>query len=251
MARSPASRISPPGSIRACSTAARSRASPAPARSTRIVPDRAGAVRRGRDHPRPRRQRRRRARQRAGGAVRRRRHAGVAPIRLPRDASWTLAQRMAAERDASASISRPTRSTRRRHLARRAQGQELRRTGGDAGARPTAAARRDDGRAGRGSALADLGQGPPLHDGDARAIPRANMSRPRSTTSRAPRSRPRSRSGGCGLMTVELDRRPGDEAPRVTVKRFQPLGCAGQAHAPRDDRPRPRRRRRRCAWRAS
>src|SRR6185369_11983038 len=27
-------------------------------------------------------------------------HAGVAPIRLPRDASWTLAQRMAAEHDA-------------------------------------------------------------------------------------------------------------------------------------------------------
>ena len=26
-----------------------------------------------------------------------------------------------------------------------------------------------------------------------------------------------------GLLTVELDRRAGDEAPRVTVKRFQPL----------------------------
>jgi len=31
------------------------------------------------------------------------------------------------------------------------------------------------------------------------------------------------KSGACGLMTVELDRRPGDEIPRVTVKRFQPL----------------------------
>jgi DNA polymerase-3 subunit alpha len=31
------------------------------------------------------------------------------------------------------------------------------------------------------------------------------------------------KAGGCGLMTVELDRRPGDEVPRVTVKRFQPL----------------------------
>jgi DNA polymerase-3 subunit alpha len=30
-------------------------------------------------------------------------------------------------------------------------------------------------------------------------------------------------SGACGLMTVELDRRPGDEFPRVAVKRFQPL----------------------------
>jgi DNA polymerase-3 subunit alpha len=27
----------------------------------------------------------------------------------------------------------------------------------------------------------------------------------------------------CGLLTVELDRRPGEDAPRVTVKRFQPL----------------------------
>jgi DNA polymerase-3 subunit alpha len=31
------------------------------------------------------------------------------------------------------------------------------------------------------------------------------------------------KSGACGLMTVELDRRPGEETPRVTIKRFQPL----------------------------
>jgi len=31
------------------------------------------------------------------------------------------------------------------------------------------------------------------------------------------------RVGGCGLATVELDRRPGEEAPRVTVKRIQPF----------------------------
>jgi DNA polymerase III subunit alpha len=30
-------------------------------------------------------------------------------------------------------------------------------------------------------------------------------------------------SGECGLLTVEVDRRPGDEMPRVAVKRFQPL----------------------------
>ena len=29
--------------------------------------------------------------------------------------------------------------------------------------------------------------------------------------------------GPCGLLTVELDRRPGEEQPRVTIKRFQPL----------------------------
>jgi DNA polymerase-3 subunit alpha len=31
------------------------------------------------------------------------------------------------------------------------------------------------------------------------------------------------KSGACGLMTVELDRRPGEEVPRIAVKRFQPL----------------------------
>jgi DNA polymerase-3 subunit alpha len=31
------------------------------------------------------------------------------------------------------------------------------------------------------------------------------------------------REGNCGLLTVELDRRPGEETPRVTVKRIQPF----------------------------
>ena len=31
------------------------------------------------------------------------------------------------------------------------------------------------------------------------------------------------RAGGCGLLTVELDRRPGEETPRVSVKRIQPF----------------------------
>jgi DNA polymerase III subunit alpha len=32
-----------------------------------------------------------------------------------------------------------------------------------------------------------------------------------------------SKTGACGLITVELDRRPGEEIPRVTLKRFQPF----------------------------
>jgi DNA polymerase-3 subunit alpha len=31
------------------------------------------------------------------------------------------------------------------------------------------------------------------------------------------------KAGQCGLLSVELDRRSGDETPRVTIKRFQPL----------------------------
>jgi DNA polymerase-3 subunit alpha len=36
------------------------------------------------------------------------------------------------------------------------------------------------------------------------------------------------KAGGCGLLTVELDRRAGDEAPRVSVKRFQSLDGLAQ-----------------------
>ena len=36
--------------------------------------------------------------------------------------------------------------------------------------------------------------------------------------------------GGCALLNVELDRRPGEETPRVTIRRLQPLeGLAGHA----------------------
>ena len=69
--RSPASRISPRASIRACSTAASSKALPARARSTRIKPDRAARIRRRRDDPRPCRERARPAHQRPGRTVRR------------------------------------------------------------------------------------------------------------------------------------------------------------------------------------
>ena len=31
------------------------------------------------------------------------------------------------------------------------------------------------------------------------------------------------RAGGCGLITAELDRRPGEETPRVSIKRIQPF----------------------------
>ncbi|WP_375381999.1 DNA polymerase III subunit alpha [uncultured Sphingomonas sp.] len=35
--------------------------------------------------------------------------------------------------------------------------------------------------------------------------------------------------GGCGLVTVELDRRPGEETPRVTVRRIQPFEALANA----------------------
>jgi DNA polymerase-3 subunit alpha len=35
--------------------------------------------------------------------------------------------------------------------------------------------------------------------------------------------------GACGLLTVELDRRAGDDQPRVAIKRFQPLDRLAKA----------------------
>jgi DNA polymerase-3 subunit alpha len=31
------------------------------------------------------------------------------------------------------------------------------------------------------------------------------------------------RVGGCGILTIELDRRPGEDTPRVTVRKVQPF----------------------------
>ncbi|RYG77650.1 MAG: hypothetical protein EON59_17200 [Alphaproteobacteria bacterium] len=38
------------------------------------------------------------------------------------------------------------------------------------------------------------------------------------------------RAGGCAILTVELDKRPGEDTPRVTVRRVQPFeGLANNA----------------------
>jgi DNA polymerase-3 subunit alpha len=39
------------------------------------------------------------------------------------------------------------------------------------------------------------------------------------------------KAGGCGLLNVELDRRPGEEAPRVTIRSIQSFESL-QAHPP-------------------
>ena len=65
-----------------------------------IKPERAAVFAGGRDDPRPCGERARAARPAGRPACSGSNSAEAAPIRLPRDASWTLAQRMAAERDA-------------------------------------------------------------------------------------------------------------------------------------------------------
>ena len=89
--RSPASRISPRGSTRACSTAARSRASPAAGAFDALDPTAPAVFAAAETILAHAASAADAARERAGRPVRRRAPPSVAPIRLPRDATWTLA----------------------------------------------------------------------------------------------------------------------------------------------------------------
>src|SRR4051794_38739629 len=147
--------------------------------------------------------------------------AEAAPIRLPRDASWTIAQRMAAERDAFGFYfsAHPVDAARHLLAAHKvktfaeitethvAEGERIASTMAglveEARWRTSAKGRRYmiatlSDRSGQFVATA--------FDDDATAALEAAA-----------------KAGQCGLLSVELDRRAGDETPRVTIKRFQPL----------------------------
>ena len=148
--------------------------------------------------------------------------AEAAPIRLPRDASWTLAQRMAAERDAFGFYFSAHPVDAARHLlaahkvktfaeiveTQVAEGERV----GAAMAGLVEEARWRTSAKGRRYMMATLSDSSgqfvaTAFDDDATAALEAAA-----------------KAGQCGLLSVELDRRAGDETPRVTIKRFQPLG---------------------------
>ena len=145
----------------------------------------------------------------------------AAPIRLPRDATWTLAERMAAEREAfgfyfSAHPVDASRHLLAAHKVRTfaelseihiAQGERLTSTMAVLveGVRWRVSAR------GRRYMIASLSD--PSGQFEATVFdeePSAGLEAA-------------AKAGACGLLSVELDRRPGDDSPRVTIKRFQPL----------------------------
>jgi DNA polymerase-3 subunit alpha len=147
--------------------------------------------------------------------------AEMAPIRLPRDASWTLAQRMAAERDSFGFYFSVHPVDAQRHLlaahnvrtfaelaeVRIAEGE---RSGATMAALVESVRWRVSAR-GRRYMVASLSD----RSGQFEAT--VFDDEPSAALELA------AKSGGCGLLTVELDRRAGDDAPRVTVKRFQSL----------------------------
>ena len=147
--------------------------------------------------------------------------AEAAPIRLPRDASWTLAQRMAAERDAFGFYfsAHPVDSSRHLLAAHKVKAfgelAEISIAEGErAGA--TMAGLVEDTRW-RTSAKGRRYMMATLSDPSGQFVATAFDDEATTALEAA------AKAGLCGLLSVELDRRAGDEAPRVTIKRFQPL----------------------------
>ena len=147
---------------------------------------------------------------------------GIPPIRLPRDARWTLAERMAAEKEAFGFYFSAHPVDHHKHLlaAHRV------RLSGELGQVPMPAdgsrtsatmaglveeARWRTSQKGRRFLMARLSDSSGQFD--------ATVFDDEATAA----VETAAKAGQCGLLTVELDRRPGEEQPRVAIKRFQPL----------------------------
>jgi DNA polymerase-3 subunit alpha len=152
--------------------------------------------------------------------------AEAAPVRLPRDASWTLAQRMAAERDAFGFYfsAHPVDAAKHLLAAHKvltfAEVAEIRIGEGErvsmAMAGLVESVRWRVSAKGRRYMIAALSD----RSGQFEAT--VFEEEPSTGLEAA------AKAGACGLLTVELDRRAGDDTPRVTIKRFQPLDVLAQ-----------------------
>ena len=147
--------------------------------------------------------------------------AEAMPIRLPRDANWTLAERMAAEREAFGFYFSAHPVDASRHLL----ASHKVRTFADLAEVKIAEGER------AGATMAALAEGVRWRvSAKGRRYMIASLSDPSgqfeaTVFDEEPCAglEAAAKAGACGLLTVELDRRAGDEAPRVTVKRFQKL----------------------------
>ncbi len=147
--------------------------------------------------------------------------AEAAPIRLPREASWTLAQRMAAERDAFGFYfsAHPVDAAKHLLAAHKVKTfAELAdvRIGEGERVGATMAGLIEDTRW-RTSARGRRYMMATLSDSSGQFLATAFDDEATGALEAA------AKTGQCGLLTVELDRRSGDDTPRVTIKRVQPL----------------------------
>ena len=218
--RSPASRTSPRASTRASSTGGSSKASPAAGAFDAIKPERP-AVFAGAEtilaHAAAAQEQRETDRPACSGSS----SAEAAPIRLARDASWSLAQRMAAERDAFGFYfsAHPVDAAKHLLAAHKvktfAELADVRIAEGERVA-ATMAGLVEDTRW-RTSARGRRYMMATLSDSSGQFVATAFDDEATAALEAA------AKGGQCGLLSVELDRRAGDETPRVTIKRIQPL----------------------------
>jgi DNA polymerase-3 subunit alpha len=153
--------------------------------------------------------------------------ADAAPIRLPRDATWTLAQRMAAECDSfgfyfsAHPVETQAHLLAAHNVKRFAELADVRIGEGER-ASATMAALVEEVRW-RTSARGRRYMMATLSDPSGQFVATAFDDAPCAALEAAARAQ------ACGLIIVELDRRAGDDAPRVTVKRFQPFDSLAKA----------------------
>jgi DNA polymerase-3 subunit alpha len=146
--------------------------------------------------------------------------SGVAPIRLPRDARWTLAERMTAEREAFGFYFSAHPVDTQRHLlaAHKVRSfAELADLPLGEGRSSSTMAGLIEGARWRTSAKGRRYLMATISDSSGQYEATVFDDEPSAALESA------AKTGACGLMTVELDRRPGEDVPRVTVKKFQLL----------------------------
>ncbi|HEU4957725.1 MAG TPA: DNA polymerase III subunit alpha [Sphingomicrobium sp.] len=148
--------------------------------------------------------------------------SGVSPIRLPKDVSWNLAERMAAERDAFGFYFSAHPVDAQRHLLAAHKVRSFAELSAlpsppDGGRTTSMLAGLVEGARWRVSARGRRFLTATISDASGQYEATAFDDEPCADLETA------AKSSSCGLMTVELDRRPGDDTPRVTVKKFQPL----------------------------
>ncbi|MDB5683214.1 MAG: polymerase subunit alpha, partial [Sphingomonas bacterium] len=156
---------------------------------------------------------------------------GVTPIRLPRAEPWSIADRMAQEKEAFGFYFSAHPTDRYRHLAEAHGARSF--AAMCAMPAPAETERPKDGRRPQSptAMMAAL-----VEDARWRTSARGNRYLLATCSdasgqfmascfddAAAEDLEAAAKVGGCGLMTVELDRRPGEETPRVTVKRIQPF----------------------------
>ena len=162
--------------------------------------------------------------------------AGAAPIRLPQSAAWTLAERMVNEKEAFGFYFSAHPTDRYRHLAQ-ANGA---RSFAEIAAMPAPAEPAPRFVDGKRQPAPTMKMAALVEDARWRTSARGNryllaMMSDQSgqfmasafDEAAANDLEAAARSGACLLLTVEIDRRPGEETPRVTVRGCQPLDGMG------------------------